>query len=250
MLLWGDPEYARRFVESAKLYDGDGFEVNEPLCTKMQAQAHDAKPFELLGPRIAITTTSSSGIGTSFKCSADSATTRRRRRKFGNMSLNGDLARRQPRMSSSAPPRQPGLAANCGRLLSLHAFPMTRGWAEKQRLGDLPKYSTAEGSDVAQFASFDEEAELLLKGGETAKVRPSQTSRWFAAVSHDVLADVAAAEAKIGNDRSKEFDSTVVDLKILANLAVLSRSPNPRCCCVSALQAHGQPGSTRTGNHS
>jgi len=50
VLLWGDPDYARRFVESTRLYDGAGFEVNEPLCTKMEAQPHDAKPFELLTP--------------------------------------------------------------------------------------------------------------------------------------------------------------------------------------------------------
>jgi hypothetical protein len=50
VLLWGDPEYARRFAESTHLYDGAGFEVNEPLCTKMEAQPHDAKPFNLLTP--------------------------------------------------------------------------------------------------------------------------------------------------------------------------------------------------------
>ncbi len=50
VLLWGDPEYARRFVESTRLYDGAGFEVNEPLCTKMEAQPHDSKPFDLLTP--------------------------------------------------------------------------------------------------------------------------------------------------------------------------------------------------------
>jgi len=41
---------------------------------------------------------------------------------------------------------------------------MTRGWAEKQRLGDLPAYARAEGSDIQQFANFDEEAQLLLEG--------------------------------------------------------------------------------------
>ncbi|MEO5999290.1 MAG: hypothetical protein ABIN89_21030, partial [Chitinophagaceae bacterium] len=48
VLLWGDPEFARRFAESTHLYEGDGFEVNEPLATKMEAQPHDAKPFDLL----------------------------------------------------------------------------------------------------------------------------------------------------------------------------------------------------------
>ena len=50
ILLWGDPVYVRRFAESTHLYDGDGYEVNEPLATKMEAQPHDAKPFELLNP--------------------------------------------------------------------------------------------------------------------------------------------------------------------------------------------------------
>src|SRR2546430_11724590 len=50
VLLWGDPEYVKRFVETTHLYDGDGFEINEPLCTKMQGQAQDVKPFALLKP--------------------------------------------------------------------------------------------------------------------------------------------------------------------------------------------------------
>jgi hypothetical protein len=99
-------------------------------------------------------------------------------------------------------------------------FPTTRGWAEKQRLGDLPVYAKAEGGDTQQFASFDEEAQLLIDGGETAKCRPQETSRWLAMVAEEILADVAVAERRIGTHRTKEFDSTIVDLKILANLAL------------------------------
>ena len=101
-----------------------------------------------------------------------------------------------------------------------HYFPMTRGWAEKQRLGDLPNYAKAEGSDIQQFASFDEEAQMLFEGGETAKIRPAETSRWLAETAADVAAQVAEAEKRIGNHRNKEFDSTMVDLKILSNLAL------------------------------
>ncbi len=50
VLLWGDPDYVKRLVETTHLYDGDGFEINEPLCTKMQGQAQDVKPFDLLKP--------------------------------------------------------------------------------------------------------------------------------------------------------------------------------------------------------
>jgi hypothetical protein len=48
ILLFGDPEYTKRFTESTHLYDGEGYEVNEPLATKMEAQPHDTVPFELL----------------------------------------------------------------------------------------------------------------------------------------------------------------------------------------------------------
>jgi hypothetical protein len=97
---------------------------------------------------------------------------------------------------------------------------MTRGWAEKQRLGDLPTYARAEGSDTQQFASFAEEAKDLLEGGETAKTRPHQTSRWFADTAAVILAQVVEAERHIGSRRDREFDSTITDLKILASLAL------------------------------
>ena len=66
VLLWGDPDYVRRFAESTQLYDGDGFEVNELLATKMVGEPHDAKPLRHAeSPRIATTTTSSSATGIS-----------------------------------------------------------------------------------------------------------------------------------------------------------------------------------------
>ena len=48
---------------------------------------------------------------------------------------------------------------------------------------------------------------------------PDATSRWFDATADAVLADVHAAEAASGSKRGNEFDSTVTDLKILAQLA-------------------------------
>jgi hypothetical protein len=110
----------------------------------------------------------------------------------------------------------PRIVASC---YPYSAFPMTRGWAEKQRLGDLRDYAKAECSDIQQFASFDEEAQLILEGGETAKVRPGANSRWFKGKADDIAAVVSDAEKIIGSRRNKEFDSTVTDLAILANLA-------------------------------
>jgi hypothetical protein len=66
----------------------------------------------------------------------------------------------------------------------------------------------------------------LIDHGETAKVRPQETSRWFAETAEFVLAKIAEAEKHHETARDsqgkndKEFNSTIVDLKILANLAL------------------------------
>src|SRR5262249_48011000 len=100
----------------------------------------------------------------------------------------------------------PRIVASC---YPYSAFPMTRGWAEKQRLGDLPQYAKAEGSDIQQFASFDEEARMLIEGGETAKLRPAANSQWFSRTAGEISAALAQAEERIGTNRTKEFESTV-----------------------------------------
>jgi hypothetical protein len=221
VLLWGDPDYARRFAESTRLYHGDGFEVNEPLCTKMEAQPHDAKPFELLTPahryydyeferywhffqvfgRLGYNTNAPAEIWQ-----------REFARRFGTEAA--PFVERGLHVASRVLPR---IVASC---YPYGAFPMTRGWAEKQRLGSLPAYAKAEGSDIQQFANFDEEAELLINGGETAKVRPPANSRWFSETSAEIDRQVRAAEKRIGSHRNREFDSTITDLRILSTLAL------------------------------
>jgi len=221
VLLWGDPEYARRFAASTHLYDGDGFEVNEPLCTKMLAQPHDAQSFDLLTAPHRYYRYEFERYWHFFQV-------------FGRIGYNPSTAPEvwkwefENRFGREAAPFVeeglhraswilPRIVASC---YPYSAFPLTRGWAEKQRLGDLPAYARAEGSDIQQFASFDEEARLLIEGGETAKVRPPENSRWLEQTSREILAQIVEAEKRIGDHRNKEFDSTVTDLKILANLAM------------------------------
>ncbi len=221
VLLWGDPDCARRFAESAQLYDGDGFEVNEPLCTKMEAQPHDARPFDLLKPSHRYYEYEFERYWHFFQV-------------FGRVGYNPGTPKEvwqsefEKRFGKEAAPFiekglhqaswvLPRIVASC---YPYSAFPMTRGWAEKQRLGDLPEYAKAEDSDIQQFTSFDEEARLLIEGGETAKLRPADNVRWFAQTVADINAQVAGAEQGIGRDRNEEFDSTITDLKILANLAL------------------------------
>ncbi|HEV2665179.1 MAG TPA: dienelactone hydrolase family protein, partial [Blastocatellia bacterium] len=59
-----------------------------------------------------------------------------------------------------------------------------------------------------------------MEGKDSAKRGPLRTSQWFAQASADVLRLAGEAEKRIGKDRNREFDSTMVDLKILANLAL------------------------------
>ncbi len=221
ILLWGSPEYARRFAESTHLYDGDGFDVNEPLATKMAAQPHDAKPFDLLNPQYHYYDYEFERywhffqvfgrMGYNPKTSPD-VWQKEFELRFGKKA--GPLVETALHQASWILPR---IVASC---YPYSGFPTTRGWPERQRLGDLPVYAKAEGSDIQQFANFDEEAQILIEGGETAKMLPSASSQWFEQTSADINKLIASAEKAIRNNRSKEFNSTITDLNILSNLTL------------------------------
>ena len=221
ILLWGSPDYVRRFAESTHLYDGDGFEVNEPLATKMEAQPHDAKPFALLNARYQYYDWEFERYWHFFQT-------------FGRIGYNPDT---DPAVWNKEFDRRFGEKAAPFIAKALHqaswilpriitssypytSFPTTRGWAEKQRLGDLPTFAKAELSDMAQFANFDEEAKMRIEGGETARVLPSANSRWFRQTSDTLNQLITNAEKATGKNPANEFISTLTDLKILSNLAL------------------------------
>jgi len=221
ILLWGDPEYVRRFAQSTHLYDGEGFEVNEPLATKMASHPHDMPPFELLKPeyryydweferywhffqvfgRIGYNTNTPSEVWE-----------KEFEKRFGKFSAPHIICGLH--QASKILPRI--VAYN----YPYNLFPTTRGWIEKQRMEDLPKYADAIPSDTQQFMSFDEAAKNHLEGTESAKINPLITSEWFANIAKNVLVEVDEAKKKLGENKNKEFISTMVDLKILAHLAL------------------------------
>ncbi len=225
LLLWGDPDYVQRFMATTHLYAGDSFEIDEPLATKMEAQPHDAKSFDLLKPSARYYDYEFERYWHLFqvfgRIGYDTNTPpevwdREFAARFGPDAgplLESALHRASwilPRIIASSYPYS--------------GFPMTVGWPEKQSLGDLPGFAKATLSDVQLFENFDEEAQLLIEKGETAKVRPQETSRWFAQTAEEIETKVADAEKKIGpphsqDFHSREFDATAMDLKILAGLA-------------------------------
>ena len=221
ILLWGDPDYVRRFAKSTHLYDGEGFEVVEPLATKMQDHPHDMKPFELLKPQYRYYDWEFERYWHFFQV-------------FGRLGYNPDTPPEvwqrefQRRFGAEAAPFVERAIHRASKILPrivaytypYNMFPTTRGWVEKQRMKSLPEYAKALPSDTQQFLSIDDAAKFQLEGKDSARFSPQQSSRWFAEVSWDVLNLVGQAERRIGRHRNKEFDSTIVDLRILANLSL------------------------------
>lgn len=232
MLLWGSPEYARRFVESAKLYAGDAYEVTEPLATKMESMPHDMQPFELLNPAYSYYDYEFERYWYFFQV-------------FGRIGYNPDQSPEiwqkefEVRFGKKAAPFVEQALQEASWILPrivastypYGCFPTTRGWAEKQRLGDLHEYALAEGSDIQQFVGFDEEARLLIEGGETAKIRQSMNSLWFRQLSERLNKLILEAEKATGKNRTKEFVSTMTDLRILSNLALYHSRRIPAAIC-------------------
>ncbi len=204
--LWGDPDYVRRFVESAHLYDGDGFDVNEPLATKMAAHDHDAEPFDLLNPNYRSYDWEFERYWHFFQL-------------FGRLGYNTEtpaevwMREFECRFGPGSAPHVARGLHLAGRVLPrvvaytypYHLFPTTRGWVEKERMDDLPAYAAALPSDTEQFLNIAEEARNQIEGKHSAKIRPQASGRWFAGISEAILDEVAQAETAIGAHPSPEF---------------------------------------------
>jgi len=221
LLLWGDPDYVRRFAESARVYDGESLEVNEMLATKMLAEPHDREPIEILRPEYRYFDYEFERYWHFFqlwgRLSYDPNTPaevweREFESRFGRDA--GAHLMKGLHLASQVLPRIVAASYRYG------LFPTTRGWAEMNRMGDLPAYSRdEEGSDIQQFLNVREEARLILDGADSAARRPTDISQWYAQTAEQILQHVRAADQAIGDRRGKEFVSTVTDLRILAFLA-------------------------------
>ena len=221
ILLWGSPDYVKRFAETTHLYNGDGYEVNEPLATKMEAQPHDAVPFDLLNPPYRYYDFEFERYWHFFQC-------------FGRIGYNPNTSpdtwqkEFEKRLGKAAAPFiQKGLQEASWILPHIITsgypytqFPTTRGWVEKQHMGSLAAYAKADITDIRQFTNFDEEAQLIIEKGETPKKLQSANSQWFIKTNALVSQQISAAEKVMVDKGNKEFNSTITDLKILNGLAL------------------------------
>src|SRR5664279_1916717 len=219
LLLWGDPDYVRRFAATARLYHGDSFEINEMLATKMLGEPHDEKPLEILNPAYRFYDYEFERYWQFY-------------RLWGRLTYNPETPAEVWEHEFTA--RFGAAGAPVSRALELASrvlprivaasyryanFPTTRGWAEMSRQGSLPEYADEQGSDIQQFLNVRQEARSIVEGTDTAMRRPEETSRWFARTADGILANVALAEKAAGLDAGKELRATIADLKILAGLA-------------------------------
>jgi hypothetical protein len=222
VLLWADPDYARRIVSSARLYDGQGLMVTEMQATKMLGEPHDVKPRDVLSSRYRYYDYEFERYWAFY-------------RVFGRLSYDPQTApevwEREfvGRFGADAGPHVIKALQYASRVMPMvvaasvpyRMFPTTMGWPEMMHLGSLPRYAQEEeGSDIQQFMNVREEAASIVQGTDTAMRRPEETSRWFAQTSDAILAEAAAAEKALGSRTdSNEFKSTMTDVKILAALA-------------------------------
>ncbi|MFC1763734.1 hypothetical protein ACFL6U_16875 [Planctomycetota bacterium] len=221
IFLWGDPDWVKLFAKGSHLYDAKGFEFNEPLYFKMNGSKHDAEVSDLLNPEHQYTTYEFERYWHYYqlmgRVSYNPATSSdlwemEFSHRFGKEA--GPLLMKGLHQASKVLPRIVSASFLYSR------FPSEMGWAELQRMGDLKHFAeNSRPSDIQQFASPMEEAERILRGEFSVRRHPSQSSDWFSQTSSRILADVEQAEKFIGTHRSKEYISTITDLKMLAYLA-------------------------------
>ena len=221
LLLWGDPDFVRRYSASTHLYDSRNWDVQEPLATKMEAQHPDLPVFDLMPARYRHYEYEFERYWHFFQVwgrvgynpqASPEIWQREFSRRFG--------AGAAPHLEAGLQRASQVLPMIVAAVYPYKGFPTTRGWAERQALGaSLADYANNEGTDPEQFENFIDAAKRLLAGGTTSKRTPEITSRWFDATADAILAAVRAAEIAAAPPRNLEFDATVTDLKILAQLA-------------------------------
>ena len=220
LLLWGDPEYVRRFAGAARLDGGTSFEINEMLATKMLGEPHAAEPIAILTPASRYYDYEFERYWHFYQLwgrltynpeTPSSLWEEEFTRRFGTAA--GPHVMRAEHLASQVLPR---IVASSYRYAY---FPTTRGWAEMKRQDDLPTFAGLEGSDTQQFMNPRDAARSALNGTETAMRRPEETSRWFAQTSDAILAELVQAEKAIGDRPGNEFRSSATDFRILAALA-------------------------------
>ncbi|MFN7922190.1 MAG: hypothetical protein U0Q16_18955 [Bryobacteraceae bacterium] len=219
LLLWGDPEYVRRFAASARLYDGNSFELNEMLATKMLGEKHDQPPLAILEDRYRYYDYEFERYWAFYRMWGRLSYDPRTDPEVWRSEFEARFGAAGPHVMKALEAASRVLPRIVAAAYRYQYFPTTRGWIEMNHQDSLARFATADNTDIQQFESTREEARSILAGTDTAMRRPQETARWFAQTAGEISAELALAEKAIGGKQGNEFISTATDLKILAGLA-------------------------------
>lgn len=215
VLLWGDPEWVRRFVETCH-FGGDGFEVMAPLTNKGMGnepgtwrvlEDRSYQPFDDEYERYWMFYLLFGRLGYSSR--ADSAVWRR------------ELA---ARFGQAADPigRAYSAAGQISGLLTTllqWSASLWRFWPETFAGRSLEEDAAVEPSDPTQFYGVSEYVEDALAGELRGKWTPFQIASHLRELAAETLAAISEAEATDSVPDRAEFRGTLLDLRIHALLA-------------------------------
>lgn len=224
LLVWGDPDYARRFSQNASFGGGTGFEITPPLSMKKGT-------WELFEDRSLI----------DYKWEDERYWAWYL--LFGRLGYNTDadpaIWQREFRQHF----REAGESMlhayqTAGKLLPLLTsahltkHPAFSHWAEKDAGGALfasnninkslgkTTYLTVEPGDPGLFYGIDNYVEDYLGDSLKAKYTPMQLSQWYINIARETRKALTATEGNaILSGNSGEFQANLLDLAITADLA-------------------------------
>jgi hypothetical protein len=216
LLLWGDPDYARRFARSCHLGEGVGFEVHAPLSNR----GYKNRP----------------GVW-SLYAKKDIEYYRWEQERywafyllFGRMGYNPEASESiwmdelSERFGAEAAPYMDKAYRAASKVISLimayHAPSASNFgyWPEKDPGGLIDLYIEVEPSDVGRFYSIKEYVSDYLNGVLSAKLTPGQLSDKFRTIARESLEAITVAEKLVEAD-DKEFRATKLDVEVLSALA-------------------------------
>jgi len=234
LLLWADPDYARRFAESCRLGDGEGFEVFALLTNKGYGNApgkwrifadRSYESYRWEQQRYWFYYLVFGRMGYNPKCDAE-VWRRELRHRFGEAA--GDIERAYESGSQILPL----IAATC-----MPSASQWRWWPEMDTGGSLQEYAHTAPSDTAQFYGirtwkraenwwrepWDEFppgfVEDVVAGRVTGRWTPPQVSRHLNQLANQTLQALVNAGRRIPDFSDAEFRATRLDLRVHAYLA-------------------------------
>lgn len=234
LLLWGDPDYARRFAESCRLGDGEGFEVFAPLSNK--GFGNRSGRWQIFADRALEHFTWEHERYWSFYL------------VFGRLGYNPrsnpEIWRREFRSrfgdAAEAMEESYHQASQILPFLTTVRLPSASEWSwwPEMDTGDrLREYMHTPPSDTAQFygimswkqtpnwrcEKWDPDlpgyVEDAVAGRLRAKWTPLQVSRRLRDLSSHLLQRLARARDQVRDPDGAEFRATRIDFQVLAQLA-------------------------------